>query len=70
MAQATQPKRPEAVPVVTELLTVAYLMELETVANYLAASVNLDGIRAQESHAPWRPTWRRSSAMRAGLRNG
>lgn len=31
-----------------ELVTRAYLMELETVANYLAASVNLDGIRAQE----------------------
>lgn len=31
-----------------ELLTRAYLMEMETVANYLAASTNLDGIRAQE----------------------
>lgn len=31
-----------------ELLTRAYLMELETVANYLAASTNLDGLRAQE----------------------
>lgn len=31
-----------------ELLTRAYLMEMETVANYLAASVNLDGVRAQE----------------------
>jgi bacterioferritin len=49
MTQTTQPKRPAAVPVVTELLTIAYLMELETVANYLAASMNLDGIRAQES---------------------
>ena len=31
-----------------ESLTRAYLAELETVANYLAASVNLEGIRAQE----------------------
>jgi bacterioferritin len=31
-----------------ELLTRAYLMEMETIASYLAASVNLDGIRAQE----------------------
>lgn len=31
-----------------ELLTRAYLMEMETVANYLAASTNLEGIRAQE----------------------
>lgn len=31
-----------------ELLTRAYLMEMETVANYLAASTNLDGVRAQE----------------------
>jgi bacterioferritin len=48
LTQTTQPEQPAAVPVVTELLTIAYLMELETVANYLAASVNLDGIRAQE----------------------
>lgn len=33
---------------VVQLLKRAYAMELETVANYLAASVNLDGIRAQE----------------------
>ena len=31
-----------------ELLTRAYLMEMETVANYLAAATNLDGVRAQE----------------------
>ena len=31
-----------------ELLTHAYLMEMETVANYLAASSNLDGLSAQE----------------------
>jgi bacterioferritin len=30
------------------LLTRAYWMELETVMSYLAASVNLDGVRAQE----------------------
>jgi len=33
---------------IVELLTRAYRMEMETVANYLAASANLDGIRAQE----------------------
>jgi len=31
-----------------ELLTKAYWMEIETVMSYLAASVNLDGVRAQE----------------------
>jgi bacterioferritin len=30
------------------LLTTAYCMELETVMNYLANSINLDGIRAEE----------------------
>lgn len=30
------------------LLTQAYWMELETVMNYIAASVNLDGVRAEE----------------------
>lgn len=30
------------------LLTRAYWMEIETVMNYIAASVNLDGIRAEE----------------------
>ncbi len=29
-------------------LTVAYWMEMETVANYIANSVNLDGVRAEE----------------------
>ncbi|MFO0939251.1 MAG: ferritin-like domain-containing protein [Pirellulales bacterium] len=29
-------------------LTVAYFMELETVMNYIANSVNLDGVRAEE----------------------
>jgi len=33
---------------VLELLTTAYCMELETVANYLAFSTNLDGVRAEE----------------------
>jgi bacterioferritin len=33
---------------VVELLTKAYWMELETVMSYLAASVNLDGVRAME----------------------
>lgn len=38
----------QAATIGVELLTGAYMMELETVANYLAASVNLDGVRAQE----------------------
>jgi bacterioferritin len=33
---------------VVELLAKAYWMEIETVTSYLAASVNLDGVRAQE----------------------
>jgi bacterioferritin len=33
---------------VVEMLTKAYWMEIETVISYLAASVNLDGVRAQE----------------------
>jgi len=33
---------------IVELLTKAYWMEIETVMSYLAASVNLDGVRAQE----------------------
>jgi bacterioferritin len=33
---------------VVELLQEAYWMEIETVLSYLAASVNLDGVRAQE----------------------
>jgi bacterioferritin len=33
---------------VVELLARAYWMEIETVMSYLAASVNLDGVRAQE----------------------
>ena len=33
---------------VVELLAKAYWMEIETVMSYIAASVNLDGVRAQE----------------------
>jgi bacterioferritin len=33
---------------VVSLLTKAYWMEIETVMSYLAASTNLDGVRAQE----------------------
>ncbi|HEX5610810.1 MAG TPA: ferritin-like domain-containing protein [Solirubrobacterales bacterium] len=33
---------------VVELLTEAYWMEIETVMSYISASVNLDGVRAQE----------------------
>ncbi len=33
---------------VVELLTKAYWMEIETVMSYVAASTNLDGVRAQE----------------------
>ena len=33
---------------IVEMLQTAYCMELETVMNYLANSVNLDGVRAEE----------------------
>lgn len=33
---------------IIKMLTESYCMELETVANYLAHSVNLDGVRAEE----------------------
>jgi bacterioferritin len=33
---------------IVQLLTTAYSMEIETVMNYLANSVNLDGVRAEE----------------------
>jgi bacterioferritin len=33
---------------IIELLSTAYWMEIETVMSYLAASINLDGVRAQE----------------------
>lgn len=49
MTTLLQRDRPApATATATELLTRAYLMELETVANYVAASANLEGIRAQE----------------------
>jgi bacterioferritin len=49
MTASTQRERaPAATTAGIDLLTRAYLMELETVANYLAASANLDGVRAQE----------------------
>jgi bacterioferritin len=38
----------EARQQVVELLKKAYWMEIETVMSYLAASTNLDGVRAQE----------------------
>jgi bacterioferritin len=33
---------------IVDMLTTAYWMEIETVMNYIQASVNLDGIRAEE----------------------
>src|SRR5258708_39005159 len=33
---------------IIDMLTTAYSMELETVMNYLANSINLDGVRAEE----------------------
>jgi bacterioferritin len=33
---------------IIEMLTVAYWMEVETVVNYLAGSINPDGVRARE----------------------
>ncbi|HEY2838825.1 MAG TPA: ferritin-like domain-containing protein [Pirellulales bacterium] len=33
---------------IIDLLTTAYSMELETVMNYIANSINLDGVRAEE----------------------
>ncbi len=33
---------------IVDELTVAYFMELETVMNYIANSVHLDGVRAEE----------------------
>jgi bacterioferritin len=33
---------------IVQLLTTAYWMEIETVMNYIQASINLDGIRAEE----------------------
>ena len=54
-ARATEPSKGifdsanlEARERVVELLCKAYWMEMETVMSYIAASVNLDGVRAQE----------------------
>jgi bacterioferritin len=54
-ARATSPSKGildsanlEARERVVELLRKAYWMEMETVMSYVAASVNLDGVRAQE----------------------
>ena len=44
LADASREKREE----ITELLTKAYWMEIETVMSYIANSVNPDGLRAQE----------------------
>ena len=41
-------ERAETREQVIELLTTAYWMEIETVMNYIANSVNPDGVRAQE----------------------
>ena len=38
-------------PAIVEAVIAAYWMELETVQNYLANSVNLDGVRAEEVKA-------------------
>jgi bacterioferritin len=35
-------------PKIIDMLTLAYWMEIETVMNYLANSVHLDGVRAEE----------------------
>ena len=51
---------------VVELLAKAYWMEIETVMSYIAASVNLDGVRAQEVKQSLATMSRRSSAT---LRN-
>src|SRR4051812_10726960 len=44
MAEENAGKREEII----ELLTKGYWMEIETVMSYIAASTNLDGIRARE----------------------
>jgi bacterioferritin len=44
LAEENRAKREEVI----ELLTRAYWMEIETVMNYIANSVNPDGVRAQE----------------------
>lgn len=44
LAEENKDKREELI----EMLTTAYWMEIETVMNYLASSINPDGVRAQE----------------------
>ena len=39
---------PDIQPQIIEELKVAYWMEIETVTNYIAHSINLDGVRAEE----------------------
>jgi hypothetical protein len=46
------------------MLIKAYWMELETVTNYLANSVNLDGVRAEKSRKVSQSTWPRRFFMR------
>ena len=38
---------PEPNQEIIENLKIAYAMELETVQNYIAASINLDGVRSE-----------------------
>ncbi|MHC4879625.1 MAG: hypothetical protein ACYTGL_24485 [Planctomycetota bacterium] len=45
---------------IIEELKVAYWMEIETVTNYIANSINLDGVRAEERKRLWRLTLRKS----------
>ena len=44
----TAPEQAEKREELVEMLTKAYWMEIETVMSYIANSVNLDGVRAQE----------------------
>ena len=44
----TAPEQTEKREELVEMLTKAYWMEIETVMSYIANSVNLDGVRAQE----------------------
>lgn len=48
MAESKSPKSGNAADKVVSELKVAYEMELETVCNYLANSIHLDGLLAQE----------------------
>ena len=53
---------------VVELLTEAYWMEMETVMSYIAASVNLDGVRAQEIKESLAEDVDRGAEPRAAIR--